>query len=286
MTTNAFKHAAQLIASADGLMITAGAGMGVDSGLPDFRGKEGFWETYPALAASGIDFYSIANPYAFQKKPRLAWGFYGHRLSLYRRTEPHAGFGILKEIAEHLLAGSFVITSNVDGQFQKAGFTETRILEIHGSIHRLQCLEPCRDTVWSAEHVEPSTDDHRCEWVGNNFPICDKCKKLARPNILMFDDWRWIGVRTDIQRAAWQVWKTQVSRPVVIELGAGVDIASIRRISENQGCQVIRINPRNAHLPEGGGVSLTMGARDGLNAIAIELGKLGFFEDRGANQSH
>ena len=45
---------------ADGLLITAGAGMGVDSGLPDFRGTEGFWRAYPALAQAHIRFESIA----------------------------------------------------------------------------------------------------------------------------------------------------------------------------------------------------------------------------------
>ena len=44
-----FRRCAELIAQADGLLITAGAGMGVDSGLPDFRGSEGFWGAYPAL---------------------------------------------------------------------------------------------------------------------------------------------------------------------------------------------------------------------------------------------
>ena len=53
MSGNLFESAAKLIASADGLLITAGAGMGVDSGLPDFRGNEGFWKAYPALAHSG-----------------------------------------------------------------------------------------------------------------------------------------------------------------------------------------------------------------------------------------
>ncbi len=42
-------YAAKLISAADGLMITAGAGMGVDSGLPDFSGDDGFWRAYPAL---------------------------------------------------------------------------------------------------------------------------------------------------------------------------------------------------------------------------------------------
>lgn len=109
-----------LIESADGVLITAGAGMGVDSGLPDFRGNEGMWRHYPALAKLRMGFSSIANPQAFRKTPELAWGFYGHRLQMYRQTQPHAGFTLLKQLAERRVHGYFVFTSNVDGQFQKA----------------------------------------------------------------------------------------------------------------------------------------------------------------------
>lgn len=53
-------HAAELIAQSDALIVAAGAGMGVDSGLPDFRGKDGFWKAYPALGREQVDFYRIA----------------------------------------------------------------------------------------------------------------------------------------------------------------------------------------------------------------------------------
>jgi NAD-dependent SIR2 family protein deacetylase len=138
-----FSQAAEAIAKADGLLVTAGAGMGVDSGLPDFRGSEGFWNAYPALARARIGFTSIANPAAFESNPRRAWGFYGHRLQLYRETVPHAGFGILKTLSNEMEHGAFVFTSNVDGQFQKAGFNPRRVVEAHGSIHHLQCQNGC-----------------------------------------------------------------------------------------------------------------------------------------------
>jgi NAD-dependent SIR2 family protein deacetylase len=60
---------------ADAILVGAGAGMGVDSGLPDFRGKSGFWKAYPPLAKMGIEFEEMANPYWFTKNPSLAWGF-------------------------------------------------------------------------------------------------------------------------------------------------------------------------------------------------------------------
>ncbi len=62
--------------------------MGVDSGLPDFRGAEGFWRAYPVMAKLGLSFEEMANPAWFQTDPHLAWAFYGHRLNLYRRTQP------------------------------------------------------------------------------------------------------------------------------------------------------------------------------------------------------
>jgi len=62
--------------------------------LPDFRGDAGFWSTYPALRAQSMSFQDMANGSLFLSRPDLAWGFYGHRLDLYRRVQPHRGFDI------------------------------------------------------------------------------------------------------------------------------------------------------------------------------------------------
>ena len=140
--------ATRAIARAKNLLITAGAGMGVDSRLPDFRGREGFWRAYPPLAKLGLSFEEIANPRWFEIDPALAWGFYGHRLELYRKTKPHDGYAILHRWAKAKGKDCFVFTSNVDGQFQKAGFPASRIVECHGSIHHLQCLGTCAGKVW------------------------------------------------------------------------------------------------------------------------------------------
>lgn len=88
-TQQAIETAADLIGQADALIIAAGAGMGVDSGLPDFRGQNGFWKAYPALGRAKLDFYEVASPRTFEQDPELAWGFYGHRLQLYRACTPH-----------------------------------------------------------------------------------------------------------------------------------------------------------------------------------------------------
>jgi len=259
-------RAAALIAGADALLICAGAGMGVDSGLPDFRGDAGFWKAYPALGAARTPFHEIANPASFRADPALAWGFYGHRLALYRSTVPHAGFGILLDLARALPQGAFVFTSNVDGQFGRAGFGEEQVVECHGSIHHLQCSQPCSDAIWPAGAFLPEVDAAACR-LRNAPPRCPHCGALARPNILMFNDSAWIDTRTEAQYARLQAWRAGVRRLVVVELGAGIDIPSVRRMSERQRAPLVRINPRAPQLDGANGVGLALGARDALDRI-------------------
>jgi|GEM_PF-36023 len=260
------KEASELIASADALLITAGAGMGVDSGLPDFRGNEGFWNAYPALAKANIKFYDIASPNNFSDDPKLAWGFYGHRLQLYRNTQPHAGFSKLLKLAANKKHGYFVFTSNVDGQFQKAGFDPKRICECHGSIHHLQCQNGCLHYIWKADAFLPEVDVINCQLL-NSPPQCDCCGEIARPNILMFNDFKWEDSRYRLQRQVLSEWLAQAKNVVIIELGAGKEIPTVRHYGEMLGWPLIRINPRDPDLGSSPGVSLPMGALDGLSAI-------------------
>ncbi len=265
--------AAALIAQADAIVVAAGAGMGVDSGLPDFRGVEGFWKAYPALRASGLQFEDVACPDTFHTAPRTAWGFYGHRLGLYRHTVPHAGFRVLQSWGERVRHGLWVYTSNVDGQFQKAGFDPKRVTECHGSIHRLQCTA-CDAAPWPAEPLTPNVDEAACHWRGA-LPTCPHCAALARPNILMFGDAGWNDEFTARQEHALETWLRGATRPVVVELGAGTAIPSVRRFGHRvlRDCagRMLRINPREAQAPTPLDVGLAMGAAAALAAIDAAL---------------
>jgi NAD-dependent SIR2 family protein deacetylase len=269
-----FEKAAALICQADALIIAAGAGMGVDSGLPDFRGNEGFWQAYPALAAAKINFTNIASPAAFHEDIKRAWGFYGHRLNLYRNTNPHAGFTLLKQWGEQKEHGYQVFTSNVDGQFQRAGFHTHAIHECHGSIHHLQCLEPCGNAIWPASDFVPQIDETNCQLI-NEPPTCPACGGYARPNILMFGDWGWIDERSGAQDQRQAEWLAQVQRPVVIELGAGVDIATVRYFSQtivnHHKGHLIRINPRESRVESPRAMGIASGAMAALQAINQHL---------------
>ena len=90
----------------------------------------------------------MANPRWFRDDPSLAWGFYGHRFNLYRKTIPHKGFEILVKKFKVENIPTFIFTSNVDGQFQKAGFPENLIMECHGAIMHLKCMESCGYPIW------------------------------------------------------------------------------------------------------------------------------------------
>ncbi len=142
-----FARAAAAIRGARALVVATGAGMGVDSGLPDFRGDQGFWNAYPVYERLGLSFVDAANPDHFDEDPAFGWGFYGHRLHLYRETVPHDGYRILRSWMDDLGLPAFAVTSNVDGQFQKAGFDPVRVHEVHGSIHHLQCTAPCSEEI-------------------------------------------------------------------------------------------------------------------------------------------
>jgi NAD-dependent SIR2 family protein deacetylase len=264
-------RAAAWLDQADALLITAGAGMGIDSGLPDFRGPGGFWAVYPALGRARIDFETIANPAAFECDPRQAWGFYGHRLALYRQTHPHAGFALLLEFARRIPHGAWVFTSNVDGQFQKAGFPGERICEIHGSIHHLQCAAGCGEQIWSAEHFAPEVNGENCR-LRSELPQCPRCGALARPNILMFGDWGWINRRTTLQYQRLQHWLAGAQRLVCIEIGAGRQIPTGRHFSEDCGGKLIRINPVEPEVPDPAqGIGLRLGGLQGIAELSAAL---------------
>lgn len=267
------KRAALALREADALLVTAGAGMGVDSGLPDFRGDKGFWKAYPPMAKLGVSFVEMANPWWFERDPALAWGFYGHRLNLYRKTVPHAGFNLLLEVGRQKKQGYFVFTSNVDGQFQIAGFDEERIEECHGSIHHLQCSRPCSQDIWEARGVDPDVDETQFR-AREPLPRCPKCGALARPNVLMFNDWDWIPNRTRIQGEHFSRWLEAISRNgsslSVVELGAGKAVATVRMTSEGvaRGGKgtLIRINPREFDVPSGH-IPIPLGAEEGIRRV-------------------
>ncbi len=267
--------AAATIEEADALIILAGAGMGVDSGLPDYRGDEGLWREHPYLKELGLTFEQAANPGLFHDHPELAWRFYGQRQHLYRDTKPHRGFELLKKWGQLKENGYFVYTSNVDGHFHFAGYPGDRIVECHGTVLSHQCCEPCHDQVW-----QDTLSDWEREEQGDEQPIyyCPECNKVARPNIMMFNDWDWIREPTEAQKQRFESWTTtlqqEAARVAIVEIGAGTTLPAVRMQSESLlnkfNARLIRINLREAE-GNAGTLSIALSALEALERIEQEL---------------
>ena len=276
--TNNYQIAAEFIYSASSILIGAGAGMGVDSGLPDFRGNEGFWNSYPHLRNLAVSFEDMANSRWFRDEPYLAWGFYGHRYNLYRRTRPHIGFKILLKWISLFNLDHFVYTSNVDEHFQKAGFPREKVYECHGSLKRFQCNENCGHHPWIPHpqfEVQINKASHKQE---DPLPDCPKCSGIARPNLLMFSDWSWDSEIASKQQRKLSEWLlTKEKGLVVIETGAGTSIPTVRIACESaafdSGGYLVRINPREAKTAQPG-ISISHGAKKALEKIDALIQKI------------
>lgn len=271
-----FERARAALARADALVITAGAGMGVDSGLPDFRGDRGFWRAYPPYEKLGLNFVDLANPSWFRRDPELGWGFYGHRLELYRATTPHPGFAILLEWAGRMRRGAFVFTSNVDGHFQRAGFDPERVVECHGAIDRMQCTRHCGVGLVAADGFRLKIDLSSMR-ARPPLPACPRCGALLRPNILMFGDGDWDDQVTVEQEARFADFCAGLegAKLVVVECGAGTAVPTVRLTSEalcrRHGGLLVRLNVREPQVPPGGHLGISLGARAALEAIDRRL---------------
>ena len=281
------KKAADIIKKASALIVTAGAGMGVDSGLPDFRGPQGFWRAYPPLKDKGLVLEEMSTPHWFESDPTFAWGFFGHRYNLYSTTKPHTGFDIMLKWCKKMPQGYFVFTSNVDGHFQKAGFPEDRVEECHGSINFMQSC----DTDKYPEEIWPTPEDTKYKIDSDTLRLLSplpqgppgKNDSLARPNVLMFGDYMWIGSRTEAQSQRFYDFLESLDGTncslVVVEIGAGEYVPTVRFQSESltnryKNSTLIRINPRDWQVPrKGEDISLPMGGLQALQLIDQELDK-------------
>jgi NAD-dependent SIR2 family protein deacetylase len=280
MADDDIDRAASAIRAADALLVTAGAGMGVDSGLPDFRGNEGFWNAYPPYKKLGVEFSQMANPRWFDTDPAFAWGFYGHRLALYRKTTPHAGFGLLRAWGSRAKLGAFVFTSNVDGAFQRAGFDPERIVECHGAIDWVQCVKECGAGITSADRFDIGIDEDTLR-AREPLPACGRCGGLLRPNILMFGDFGWDSARTEKQEDRFERWLADIAsdkaKLVIVECGAGTAIPTVRMVGERLTWRIdstlVRINVREPEVPNGQ-LGIAAGALAALRAIDEKLSRV------------
>jgi NAD-dependent SIR2 family protein deacetylase len=258
--------AIDLIKQADAIAIFAGAGMSVDSGLNPFRGKDGLWSKSISMEGKSFNHLDLMSHQAFIETPLEAWEFIINLKEKYEKTKPHEGYYKLLDLInakEH-----FIVTSNIDEHFLKAGFDENRIFECHGSINYMQCLDILEREVWltpdiKSKNIEP-----------NNIPTCPNCGSRCRPNVLLFGDWFWIPIRSTHQQIRYINWckeiKENKKRIVAIEIGAGKTIRTIRNAAESFASNnhpLIRVNPFDFEIKKSNHISIQMNAKDFLMSV-------------------
>jgi len=224
MTHGAVGAAARLLAAASDVVVLTGAGISTDSGIPDFRGPNGLWTRNPeAERASNIRHY-VGDPEVRRANWRLrATG------ELWAEVEPNAGHRAIVQI-ERLGKLHTLITQNVDELHQGAGTSPDKIVEIHGTTRKVQCLV-CG---WRAD-MEVALERVR---AGDPDPHCPDCGGILKSATVSF------GQSLDpsnLERAERAAMETDLFVAVGTSL-AVFPINETVRIAKSSGAGIVIIN--------------------------------------------
>ena len=245
----------QIINDADGILILAGAGMGVDAGIPDFRGKSGLW------TAEKDNFIKFSSGPAWKERPLETWNFYISRFISCQDLAPHRGYYALKKMLDDLGKDTYVMTSNVDGHFEKAGYPVDKIYTIHGDLKHIQCSKKCcRDTYPMPQFTSLLTTIEEA-------PHCPKCGAVMRPVVMMFNDPWFVTTNTDAQALSALQWALSKNNIVGIEIGAGTYVQSLRNYGIERTKTLIRINPNDFEIHREQDIAIQATAVEGVDTL-------------------
>ncbi len=168
------------------IVILTGAGISAESGIPTFRGEEGYW----TVGSTNYHPMDMATHAAFERMPEEVWRWYLYRRSVCRRAAPNAAHRSLVAL-EHALGERFLlITQNVDGLHLRAGNSEARTYQIHGNIDYLRCedehpaiLRPVPLEIGEDWDKDTPFSDRARELLS-----CCEGGQLSRPHVLWFDE--------------------------------------------------------------------------------------------------
>jgi NAD-dependent deacetylase len=203
--------------------VLTGAGISTDSGIPDYRGPNGVWTRDPDAEKLVTLSYYLADP----DIRRRAW--------LMRRdlqegeVRPNAGHRAVADLERQgrLLA---LITQNVDGLHQAAGSSPERVLEVHGTVHEVECLR-CSDrtTMRSAlDRVEAGDPD----------PACLRCGGILKSATVSF------GQELD-QRVIAAAAEAAADCDVFLAVGTSLQVwpvAGLTEIAAAHGARIVIVN--------------------------------------------
>ena len=227
-TTDAsVQAAAGALRTARCVVVTTGAGMSRESGIPTFREAfTGLWERY--------DPEELATEAAFRHNPARVFGWYLWRRRLVRAAVPHAGYHALVAL-ERIVPELVVVTQNVDGLHRRVG--STRVAELHGSLERFSCLTARHP--YAPDHVAAPEADGACEP-----PRCRRCGAPVRPDVVWFGE----ALPQEASAAAWD-WSARCDAMLVVGTSGLVQpAAQLPLVARGAGAVVIEINPEPTEI--------------------------------------
>jgi NAD-dependent deacetylase len=149
------------------VLVLTGAGVSAESGIPTFRGKDGYWRN--------LNPTKLATPEAFARDPQLVWEWYRERREGIRKARPNAAHDAIAQLALH--TDDFVlVTQNVDDLHTRAGMSAKKMVQIHGDIFISRCSR-CEFERYDYEHDPEET-----------IPKCLRCAALMRPGVVWFGE--------------------------------------------------------------------------------------------------
>ncbi len=218
--------------------VLTGAGISAPSGIPTFRDPGGLWDNFRIE--------DFATPEGFARDPERVWRWYLARWQKIREAEPNLAHRKLAELEKQKGEGFLLVTQNIDGLHQRAG--SKRVVELHGSIHRMRCTACGRTAPMPPAEVPPR---------------CPACGALMRPDVVWFGEPLPPGA---FEAAAAAFQNADVA--LVVGTSAVVEpAASLGRLAKYAGAYLIEVNPEETPLSPLADLSLRLGAEEGLAAL-------------------
>lgn len=164
-----------------------GAGISAESGIPTFRGKDGYWvsgsKNYKAEDIATFRMFNIAS--------QEVWKWYIYRKSVTEKAKPNLSHLLLKEIEDQIEDSFALISQNVDGLHRKSGHSEERTFLIHGDFDFVRCGDECSKELYPFPKEINLMDRKKdliteSEWKALR---CPKCGEDLRPHVLWFDEY-------------------------------------------------------------------------------------------------
>ncbi len=212
-------QAREIVVNASRISAFTGAGISVDSGIPDFRSEGGLWERY--------DPHEYATYDSFLVDPSKFWTMGQELAEVILKAEPnaaHISLAHLEKVGK--LVG--IITQNIDNLHQSAG--STNVIEIHGNYLRAHCME-CQE-----EYVGEAI--HRRVVDGEIPPLCDKCGGVLKSEAVLFNE----PLPQDAMEKATSLCK---NTDLMLVIGTSLSIypaAFLPQLAKNSGAKIILVN--------------------------------------------